>query len=242
MIGRDNMKTAETATASRQKAKISKVWIEHKYDESPDTSWLGEYSARQPAKGFYVDRETKELKHGGVVLATDVSTDYGRDQYQYIGGFQHNGSLKEWEHVDDKGVMEAFLRCRYKGNGNEQGLRGNLFEYFGVVDWEKATTRAEKIQALDVVYCCLAAYRLHRLSRGDWSFIGIIAKAEVISAQGICQTLRSGGLWGIESDSGADSLKEVANEQLTELRAELEGFGFGARAIDRAFQNVEVKD
>ena len=68
---------------------------------------------------------------------------------------------------------------------------------------------------------------------------GIIAKAEVVSTAGITQVLRSGGLWGVESDSSAEYLASVENEQLTELRAELESFGFSKRMIDHAFARVE---
>lgn len=69
--------------------------------------------------------------------------------------------------------------------------------------------------------------------------IGIIAKAEVVSAQGICQTIRSGGLWGIESDSGKEYLEEIATEELGQLREELAGLGFSDRQIYYAIQRVE---
>lgn len=81
--------------------------------------------------------------------------------------------------------------------------------------------------------------RMESLNVGQWCFVGIIAKAVVISAQGVTQTIRSGGLWGIESDSGKDYLGEVARDELDSLRVELETFGFGKRAIDYAFLNTE---
>jgi hypothetical protein len=55
------------------------------------------------------------------------------------------------------------------------------------------------------------------------------------------QTIRSGGLWGIESDAG-DYLDEAGNAQLEGLRSELEALGFGKRALDYAFKNVETAD
>ncbi len=79
--------------------------------------------------------------------------------------------------------------------------------------------------------------RMESLNDGQWCFVGIIAKAVIVSAQGVTQTIRSGGLWGIESDSDKSYLEEIARDELFNLRAELEAFGFGKRAIDYAFKN-----
>lgn len=75
-----------------------------------------------------------------------------------------------------------------------------------------------------------------------WSYVGVIAKAEIV-VNGVCQIIRSGGLWGIESDSG-DYFDEVESEQLAELREVIQslGDGFGKTAIKRAFANVEHKN
>jgi hypothetical protein len=54
-----------------------------------------------------------------------------------------------------------------------------------------------------------------------------------------CQTITSGGLYGIESDSDADYFAEVEQEQLAELRGQLHVIGFSKRAIASAFKNVE---
>jgi hypothetical protein len=84
--------------------------------------------------------------------------------------------------------------------------------------------------------------RMEDLNQGDWCMLGIIAKAEVQSRAGEAwapiQTLRSGGLWGVESDAG-EYLAEVGKEELANLRDELKAWGFGDRAIDYAFQSVE---
>jgi|SRR6185312_6164451 len=80
-------------------------------------------------------------------------------------------------------------------------------------------------------------------------YIGIRADAEIALAPshapgmnpftGPLQTITSGGLWGIESDSDADYLKSVEDEQLAELRNQLHAIGFSQRAITAAFRNVE---
>lgn len=73
----------------------------------------------------------------------------------------------------------------------------------------------------------------------QWCMIGIWVEAEVILSGDTVQHIRSGGLWGIESDSGEDYFEEVQGEELSSLRDELEAIGFSKRQIDRAFKDVE---
>ena len=86
--------------------------------------------------------------------------------------------------------------------------------------------------------------RMEGYNSGQWSMIGVVAKAEIVSPNGIIQTIRSGGLWGVESDSGADNLLEIAKEQLAELKAELLALngGLSERAIDRAIKNCDTEN
>ncbi len=79
--------------------------------------------------------------------------------------------------------------------------------------------------------------RLEEYRRGDFAFIGLWTEADVI-IEGIIQTLSSGGLWGIESDSQRSYVDEVAKEELSQLRDVLEGIGVSKRVIDRAFADV----
>lgn len=79
--------------------------------------------------------------------------------------------------------------------------------------------------------------RLEAYRRDVFEYIGIKTKAEIVIA-GVCQTVRSGGLWGIESDSGEEHFKSVEVEELDGLRAVLRGMGFGARAISKAFATL----
>ena len=67
---------------------------------------------------------------------------------------------------------------------------------------------------------------------GDsWAMIGIEAEAVIkyrIRPGGgdwRLERLTSGGLWGIESDSGKDHLEEVEREELADLREHLQRFG-----------------
>jgi hypothetical protein len=78
--------------------------------------------------------------------------------------------------------------------------------------------------------------RMESLNRGQWEYIGVVADAEIVVDHTV-QNIKSGGLWGVESDSG-DYLKEIANEQLSELREQLHALGFGKRAISKAMAGV----
>jgi len=83
--------------------------------------------------------------------------------------------------------------------------------------------------------------RMEGLNNGDWLYIGVIAKVEIVTGGGTIQILRSGGLWGIESDCG-DYIQEVEKEELESLEDELKSIGFGQRAIDYAIKNAEISE
>jgi hypothetical protein len=80
--------------------------------------------------------------------------------------------------------------------------------------------------------------RMESLQRGDWYYIGIRAQAEIV-IDGTCQTITSGGLWGIESDSDESYLKKIEQEELSELRSILHTMGFSKRAIACAVKEAE---
>jgi len=88
---------------------------------------------------------------------------------------------------------------------------------------------------------CLQDYERARTLVETWNFVGVRAEAEVQLTGDKTQTIRSGGLWGIESDSG-DYFKEVETEQLAELREQLHAIGFSRRAIVAAFRDIQRSD
>jgi hypothetical protein len=86
--------------------------------------------------------------------------------------------------------------------------------------------------------------RVEGLNHGDWYFMGIRAEAEVSTSsdQGgtwTRQTIKSGGLWGIESDSDEEFLKETEDEQISELKGILREFSITEEAIKEAFDITE---
>ena len=60
--------------------------------------------------------------------------------------------------------------------------------------------------------------------RGEFSFVGVRAEAEIV-VDGVIQTITSGGLWGIESDSDDTYIKEIGDHEYTDLRKILKTLG-----------------
>jgi len=84
--------------------------------------------------------------------------------------------------------------------------------------------------------------RARQYRDGLFGFIGIYAHAEYFADGNLRQIIKSGGLWGIESDSDAAYLKEIEQEQLSELRDQLHAIGFGNRAINAAFRDLRREE
>lgn len=80
--------------------------------------------------------------------------------------------------------------------------------------------------------------RMESLYAGNWSYIGIRAEAKIV-VNGTIQTISSGGLWGIESDSDESHFAEVGADELADLRTTLHEMGFSKRAIASACKDIE---
>jgi len=80
--------------------------------------------------------------------------------------------------------------------------------------------------------------RMERYNAGDWYMLGIKVTAEVQFTGDTVQTIRSGGLWGIESDSEESYLKDIEKDELDSLREELLACGFSDRRISAAFKGA----
>lgn len=85
--------------------------------------------------------------------------------------------------------------------------------------------------------------RMESLNSGNWYFLGVSAVAKIgVSFDGgknwKLDTITSGGLWGIESDSDRSYIEEVEKEQLDDLFAVLKAYGFRQSQITK----IEVKE
>jgi hypothetical protein len=75
-----------------------------------------------------------------------------------------------------------------------------------------------------------------------WCMVGMYAEAELVhkTPQGgydATTTIRSGGLWGTESDSDSDYFQELAGEELSTLRGLLADLGLDMDGV--AVEHVE---
>ena len=218
--------------------RIHKVTIKRMVDESPDTSWLGEYSDHAESE-FTIDR-----KHALDCASQtyNVTVEGIRTLKHAIDYLQH--SEPESDFYDGAAcdlleeTLDAVSECDCDGRGD---MERNQYRYFNPSLNYDDETRENTIK-----YVAQDYERMERLNRGDWCFTGIRAEAEysVGESRGgyLCQELTSGGQWGIESDSDASYFAEVEQEELADLRKQLEGIGFSKRAIAAAFKNIEREE
>lgn len=70
-----------------------------------------------------------------------------------------------------------------------------------------------------------SAERRRAYEAGDWEMVGVYVTAHLLSDYGVTHTLRSMGLWGIESDSGDEYLHDVAVEEMLAIVTDLRALG-----------------
>lgn len=93
------------------------------------------------------------------------------------------------------------------------------WEHVTKADRGKVIKKYGSLRAADEAYT-LQDYRRMETFGDSWHCVGIYAVATVLMGDTL-QEIRSGGLWGIESDSGLSDLREVAQDELNELRETL---------------------
>lgn len=167
--------------------RILSVTIKHIPDESPDTSYLGEFS-------------------------NSADTEFA---------IEHDGGPRSYRWFNPATVEPFNINAEWLAKYPEAKRRN---------EWFKAMEANAKAD-----YSRMCSY-----SAGCWDYIGIRAEARVQLNGDLCQNVTSGGLWGVESDSGDEYLSEIEYEQLGELRTELHAMGFSKRAIAAAFRDVEA--
>jgi hypothetical protein len=210
-----------------KKNHIEKAWIERQLDEQADTSFIGKYTDKKSdwvicrhcgefvAIAEQPNRRAEEIDDEIVELENEENYDDTVNNSEKI-----NLLKKELAGLELHDCPHTSREFNYfKPYVGEEPEGSENYQKYGKQDFD----------------------RMESLNNGNWNFIGIIVKAEILTSNGTIQVVRSGGLWGIESDSGT-YLDEVGKDELENLRLELSALGFGKRAIDHAFQNVETKD
>lgn len=77
--------------------------------------------------------------------------------------------------------------------------------------------------------------RREAYQRGEFHFVGVRAEADVV-IEGTVQTLVSGGLWGVESDSGDEYIEEIADQEYNELRKVLTSVGVSTSELPQKIE------
>lgn len=81
--------------------------------------------------------------------------------------------------------------------------------------------------------------RRAQYERGDFTFVGVVAEAEVV-IEGVSQEIKSGGLWGIESDM-KEYIEEVGVNEYGDLRKILTSIGVPTSQLPTKFDPKWVK-
>ncbi len=205
-------------TTKRESKRIDSITIKQMADDSPDTSYLGEYSD-----------DPQEY----AIVAVDEHEGEFADQLPCECGHS------EAEHNDDV-CRSVDLSCMAEGCGCDEFdsvsiERGREYRYFNpTADNYKGIDDAEVRK-----YCQQDYQRMRDLNRGEWCYMGITAEAKVHLNGDLTQTIRAGGIWGIESDGDPSDIRSIEREQLDELREQLHAIGFSKRAVAAAFRDIQ---
>lgn len=220
--------------------RILTVKLKHEYDESPDTSHLGEYSHTRTSE-YSIDR-----MHTSDCAILEVNHMVALDKLEHI--LQHVFQLRRDAGNDETSqsglddaldIIDDLQRQVSQCNCAGGDFSRNEFRYFNpsfnYVDDKGKPVGLTPDQVRE--YTRQDYERMERLMKGYWNYIGIRAVAQVVTGDTV-QTITSGGLWGTESDSEASYLKEIEHDELVNLKDELVSLGFSKRAISKAFKSV----
>lgn len=130
-------------------------------------------------------------------------------------------SIRIRQEIDDQpdlSYLETTASSHY-------GKDGANWIHVGEVDKKNIMEEYGSIWDACIAYALRDKERLAAYNRGEWHMLGISAKATVLipvdttpGPSWKIQNISSCGLWGVESDSGKEYLKQVADEQVAELR------------------------
>lgn len=246
----------QTKKANRIPAKprIVSVTLRRMVDDSPDTSWLGKYTSKIKSD-FTIDRkhaidcQSQVFNHEGkewrsrviARLQESITTEHDAECIAHGDTSALGGCICEPEQAIEfvESLDEDSCTC------GGLCIARHSYRYFEPC-WQnyKGEPHADIVKHIGQDF-----ERMESLERGNWCFIGVRAEAEIFllpanslaNSVHVTQTITSGGLWGIESDSESYIASEEQN-QLAELREQLTALGFSRRAISTAYKSIERKD
>ena len=254
----------------KQGKRILSVTIRRMYDESPDTSDLGEYSDREKSE-FAIDRaHSLDCASQSYDAQAIGAHDTLERAAQTVADFQKAEEYSEEDSSEWQALEEAYNALTELAETvrdcdcGESGDRGrHEYRYFNPASVESfnpgaqwlakypADQRKVEWRAAMLKNARQDYDRMESLQRGNWCYIGTRVDAEIgignfpkYPAKYNCTTqkITSGGLWGVESDSGREYFEQVEAEELSSLKEQLAALGFSRRAISQAFKNIERKE
>jgi len=241
------MNAMETKWDTKGELKIKIEWV---YDDEPDTSDLGFYfSGRAPAREYMcdlvVDRgvgrsygagEAKEKSFRGVdTPEIDQFFDGNEDWRNWLsdedpnrGGwvkvfYEERPILVEWLPTKDRRGYDYFGSDNIAAGTVEEAP--SLFTYHKERgDFEKwdvnishAKTPAQKHECVEALYLAQNYKRIEGLNTNDWWFLGCVVTVYSNNVE-----VGSDSLWGIESDSGDEYLREIEQDCISNALAQVE--------------------
>jgi hypothetical protein len=245
---------------NKSKKRILSVTIKRMADDSPDTSWLGEYSNTCTSE-YSIDRKHSE---DCASVRPDIQTAKKTLEHvqQTIGDLhnavlaQYNGTLANARLDAEKDALdtayetvgELFDSIDECDCGEHGDMRRGTYRYFNPsFNYVDKNGHALKENTAEEVrkYVRQDYERMESLNSGQWCFLSINAEAKVSIPCGESSVESTVGLnWcsGYDSDMGQTHLDEIEADHLSELRKELKALGFSTRAISTAFKNVQREE
>lgn len=160
-------------------------------------------------------------------ICTETDTD---PDLSYLGEYGDTDRLGAVDRKEE-GDLDC-NECRYwYPSTNHYPHNPKNWAHVPLKDKMRVVAQYGSLAKADYAYMMQDYRRMEAYNRGNWSMVGIWAEAQVsYPANGNLgsrrlETLRSAGLWGIESDSKGASVAEVTREELADLRQHLETFG-----------------
>lgn len=236
--------------------KIESIKIKHEVDESPDTSWMGEFTDK--LDGWVIDRETGHLLSDE--WEEEEPEEFEDEDVEYVVYRYGVTKLKaremilesqqahhKWEKLEHSDTgQKIVVTLPYSHWVDHRSVRyfapspggSSKPEEWG--DTSEETVKKYGAAIAPYAYALQDWKRMETLNDGHWCFLVIISEAKistVVNGHTFHDKIYE-AVGMVESDSD-EYLKEMGNEQLAILSDTLLEMGFTQEQIDEAMEEVE---
>lgn len=196
-------------------------------DDTPDTSTIGEYT--DTAEDHYIDRHSGQFCADVRKAAiADALEEWKRSQTADGHYVTFNTIDGVWDSLEDDSEDAEWIDTFDPDSVPWEQPEGRDNRYFiAYAGGESPDLSADSDYRK---YALQDFARMESMNGGDWCYLGIRAGAEIV-VNGVSQEITSGGLWGVESDSGDAYLSEVGEEEAESLKSMLLDLGFSSDDI-----------